>query len=119
MARAGSLPIDVAAIPAEALNCTDQDLWDAVRSFCEVFGPSVPSNPQSEQEVAILTIIMCIKIPGCASAMATSAPSDAPSLAFAEPTYKPTTIVPRNPTTFMPDGLRQASWKKALWWLII
>jgi hypothetical protein len=39
IARAGSQPIDVAAVPAEALNCTDEDLWDAVRSFCEVFGP--------------------------------------------------------------------------------
>lgn len=39
MARAGSQPIDAAAAPVEALSCTDEDLWDAVRSFCEVFGP--------------------------------------------------------------------------------
>ncbi|MGL4965185.1 MAG: hypothetical protein ACRC67_28425 [Inquilinus sp.] len=39
MARAGSVPIDTAAVPAEALNCTDEQLWDQVRSFCEVFGP--------------------------------------------------------------------------------
>ncbi|MGF6227920.1 hypothetical protein QFZ27_001875 [Inquilinus ginsengisoli] len=39
MARAGSLPIDAAAVPAEALRCTDEELRDEVRSFCEVFGP--------------------------------------------------------------------------------
>jgi hypothetical protein len=42
MARAGSLPIDTAVAPAEALSCTDEDLWDQVRSFCEVFGPRLP-----------------------------------------------------------------------------
>lgn len=39
MGRDGSLPVDVSAIPAEALICTDEQLWDEVRSFCEVFGP--------------------------------------------------------------------------------
>lgn len=39
MARVGSVPIDAAAVPAEALRCTDEELWDAVRAFCEVFGP--------------------------------------------------------------------------------
>jgi hypothetical protein len=42
VARAGSLPIDAAAVPTEALSCTDEDLWDEVRSFCEVFGPRLP-----------------------------------------------------------------------------
>lgn len=44
MARAGSLPIDVAAVPAEALSCTDEELWDEVRSFCEVFGPRLSAK---------------------------------------------------------------------------
>ena len=39
MARAGSLPIDTAAVPAEALSCTDEDLWDEVHAFCVIFGP--------------------------------------------------------------------------------
>ncbi|WP_343714029.1 hypothetical protein [Inquilinus sp.] len=38
MARAGSQPIDVAAVPAEALICTDEDLWEEVQAFCMVFG---------------------------------------------------------------------------------
>lgn len=44
MARAGSLPIDAAAVPAEALNCTDEELWDEVRTFCEVFGPRLTAG---------------------------------------------------------------------------
>lgn len=44
MSRAGSLPIDTAAVPAEALNCTDEELWDEVRSFCEVFGPRLSAE---------------------------------------------------------------------------
>ncbi|MGK9164931.1 hypothetical protein KXR53_01465 [Inquilinus limosus] len=42
VARDGSLPVDTAAIPAEALSCTDEELWDEVRAFCEVFGPRLP-----------------------------------------------------------------------------
>ncbi|WP_343711929.1 hypothetical protein [Inquilinus sp.] len=38
MARAGSQPIDVAAVPAEALSCMDEDLWEEVQAFCIVFG---------------------------------------------------------------------------------
>jgi len=39
MARVGSRPIAADAVPAEALSCTDEELWDEVRTFCEVFGP--------------------------------------------------------------------------------
>jgi hypothetical protein len=42
MARVGSVPIDATAVPAEALRCTDEELWDEVRTFCEVFGPRLP-----------------------------------------------------------------------------
>ncbi|KGM35316.1 hypothetical protein [Inquilinus limosus] len=39
MMRAGSVPTDIATVPSEALRCTDEELWDEVRTFCEVFGP--------------------------------------------------------------------------------
>jgi hypothetical protein len=42
VARDGSLPVDAAAIPKEALSCTDEGLWDEVRTFCEVFGARLP-----------------------------------------------------------------------------
>jgi hypothetical protein len=44
MACAGSVPVDTAAVPAAALRCTDDELWDEVRSFCEVFGPRLASG---------------------------------------------------------------------------
>lgn len=42
--RDGSVPVDTAAIPPEALRCTDEDLWDDVRTFCEVFGARLPAG---------------------------------------------------------------------------
>jgi hypothetical protein len=38
VARAGSLPIDTAAVLAEALSCSDDDLWEEVHAFCVIFG---------------------------------------------------------------------------------
>ena len=43
MARVGSLPVDAAAVPAEALSCTNDHLWDEVQAFCLVFGPRLPA----------------------------------------------------------------------------
>jgi hypothetical protein len=44
VARDGSLPLDLADVPAEALRCSDDDLREHAMAFCEVFGPRHPSE---------------------------------------------------------------------------